>query len=142
MIWLLAHTIPLAGHLGKAKTVNQILQRFYWPTIYQNVAKFCRSCESCQLAAGRKPARAPLIPLPIITQHFSRMAMDIVGPLPRTRHGNRYALVVCNYATQYPEAVALRSIEFYFPLADRALQDASHSANLHHSIPSWIGQKI
>ena len=111
MVMKLAHTIPLAGHLGKAKTVNRILQRFYWPTIYRDIAKFCRSCESCQLAAGRKPARAPLIPLPIITQPFSRMAMDIVGPLPRTRRGNRYVLVVCDYATRYPEAVALRSID-------------------------------
>ena len=36
--------------------------------------------------------------------------MDIVGPLPRSRRGNRYVLVVCDYATRYPEAVALRNI--------------------------------
>ena len=58
MVMKLAHTIPLAGHLGKAKTVKRILQRFYWPTIYRDIAKFCRSCESCQLAAGRKPAQS------------------------------------------------------------------------------------
>ena len=37
--------------------------------------------------------------------------MDIVGPLPRSRSGNQYILVVCDYATQYPEAVPLRSID-------------------------------
>ena len=37
--------------------------------------------------------------------------MDIVGPLPRSRSGNRFVLVVCDYATRYPEAVALRSID-------------------------------
>ena len=42
---------------------------------------------------------------------FERMAMDIVGPLPRSRSGNRYILVVCDYATQYPEAVPMRSID-------------------------------
>ena len=37
--------------------------------------------------------------------------MGIVGPLPRSNAGNRYILVVCDYATRYPEAVPLRSIE-------------------------------
>ena len=42
---------------------------------------------------------------------FKRIAMDIIGPLPRTRRGNQYILVVCDYATRYPEAVPLRSID-------------------------------
>ena len=37
--------------------------------------------------------------------------MDIVGPLLRSRSGKRYILVLCDYATRYPEAVALRSID-------------------------------
>ena len=42
---------------------------------------------------------------------FQRIAMDIVGPLPRSRSGKCYILVVCDYATRYPEAVPLRSID-------------------------------
>ena len=37
--------------------------------------------------------------------------MDIVGPLPKSHSGKRFVLVVCDYATRYPEAVALRSID-------------------------------
>jgi IS30 family transposase len=37
--------------------------------------------------------------------------MDIVGPLPKSRSGKQYILVLCDYATRYTEAVALRSIE-------------------------------
>ena len=37
--------------------------------------------------------------------------MDIVGPLPRSRSGNRYVLVICDYATRFPEAVPMRSID-------------------------------
>jgi transposase InsO family protein len=44
-------------------------------------------------------------------QPFARIAMDIVGPLPRRRSGNRYVLVICDCATRYPEAVPLRSID-------------------------------
>lgn len=107
----LAHSIPLAGHLGKDKTSRRILQRFYWPTVYKDVARFCRSCATCQKATHYKPRRVPLIPLPIISEPFERMAMDIIGPLPRSHSGKRYVLVVCDYATRYPEAIPMKSID-------------------------------
>lgn len=37
--------------------------------------------------------------------------MDIVGPLERSRTGNRYILVVTDYATRYPEAFPLKNIK-------------------------------
>ena len=37
--------------------------------------------------------------------------MDIIGPLPRSRSGNCYVLVLCDYATRYPEAITLKSID-------------------------------
>ena len=107
----MAHTIPLAGHLGKDKTARRILQRFYWPTLYRDVAELCRTCEECQKTAYCRIQRAPLIPLPIMEEPFQRIATDIVGPLPRSRSGKRYTLVVCDYATRYPEALPLRSID-------------------------------
>ena len=35
--------------------------------------------------------------------------MDVVGPLERSRTGHRYILVICDYATRYPEAFPLRN---------------------------------
>lgn len=37
--------------------------------------------------------------------------MDFVGPLPRTQRGNRFILTICDYATPYPEAIALPSTD-------------------------------
>ena len=48
--------------------------------------------------------------MPILQQPFQRIAMDIVGPLPKTSRGNRHILVICDYTTQYPEAVALTTV--------------------------------
>ena len=107
----IAHKIPLSGHFGKTKTTQWVLQRFYWPTVHRNVAEFCRSCEASQLDSSRQVHKAPLIPLPIIAEPFRRIALDIVGPLPKSRTGKRFILVVCDYATCYPEAVGLRSID-------------------------------
>ena len=37
--------------------------------------------------------------------------MDIIGPLPHSRSGKRYVLVICDYATRYPEAIPLHSTD-------------------------------
>ena len=105
----LGHEAPLAGHMGRNKTLCRVLQRFYWPNIYGDVAEWCRSCPNCQKTHNRKTPPVPLIPLPIMTEPFSRIAMDIVGPVLRSRRGHRFTLVVCDYATRYPEAIPLRS---------------------------------
>ena len=63
------------------------------------------------MSQNRRAQPAPLVPLPVMAEPFSRIAMDIVGPLPRSRSGHKYILVICDYATRYPEAVPLRSCE-------------------------------
>ena len=62
------------------------------------------------MVAPRPHIRAPLIPLPIIATLFSRIAMDLVGPLPRSSGGFQYILAVLDYATRYPEAIPLRTM--------------------------------
>ena len=74
------------------------------------VEDHCRQCADCQMVAPRPHVRAPLIPLPIIATPFSRIAMDLVGPLPRSSGGFQYILVVLDYATRYPEAIPLRTM--------------------------------
>ena len=107
----LAHTIPLAGHLGRNKTAQRVMKRFYWPTLYRDVAEYCRRCPECQRSGGQREQRAPLMPLPILGVPFERIAMDIVGPLSRSQAGHRYILVVCDYATRFPEAFPLTRID-------------------------------
>ena len=114
----LAHCIPLSGHLGKDKTEKCIFQHFYWPTLYRDVAEYCQTSEEptlygdvaeycqtreeCQKVYIQKDRCAPLMPLPVIEEPFSRIAMDIIGPLPKSGSDKRYVLVVCDYATRYP----------------------------------------
>ena len=107
----LAHAISLAGHLGWKKTAQHILQRFYWTNVFKDAAEFCKTCHKCQKTALGKKIVAPLIPLPIIEEPFQQIAMDLVGPLPRSHAGNKYVLDICDYATRYPEAIPLRCID-------------------------------
>ena len=107
----LAHDVPMAGHLGTTKTRQRVSQRYYWPGVFSDVAQYVRSCEVCQRCVPRQPARVEMIPMPLVSQPFRRIAMDLVGPLPRTQRGNQFILSICDYAMRYPEAVALPSTE-------------------------------
>ena len=101
----------MAGHLDKKKTADRILQQFYWPGLFRDVQDHYRTSEQYQKTAARGVRKAPLIPLPIMDEPFKRIAMDIVGSLPRSSSGKRFILGICDYATHYPEATALRTID-------------------------------
>ena len=49
--------------------------------------------------------------MPVIETPFKRMAVDLIGPIhPPSKEGHRYILTLVDYATRYPEAIALKSI--------------------------------
>ena len=58
----LAHTVSLAGHLGKDKTVKRIAKHFYWPKVFSDVAEYCPRYPECQRTAIGSQHKVPLIP--------------------------------------------------------------------------------
>ena len=70
--------VPLGGHLGKKKMAARIMQRFYWLSLFRDVAEFCRSCTQCQCAGHRRVARVPA--------HGSITSPG--GALPKNRDGH------------------------------------------------------
>ena len=106
------HDTPMAGHLGQRKTRERIWQEFYWPGIVGDVKRYCMSCDICQKTTPKgRTKRVPLGKMPIIETAFKRVAVDIVGPIkPMSTTKKRYILVMVDYATRYPEAIALKDI--------------------------------
>ncbi len=107
MLFQAAHCNPMAGHLGQTATFNRLITRFFWPGIHENMRRWCASCRECQLVNPPATPKAPLCPLPLMQVPFERISMDLIRPLELSAHGHRFALVLVDYATQYPEAVAL-----------------------------------
>ena len=109
----IAHDSIMGGHLGSGKTSERILSQFYWPNLYNDVVRYCQSCEVCQKTIPKgRIGKVPMQEMPLIEEPFKRVAIDLVGPIkPVTDRGNRYMLVLVDYATRYPEAVALPSIQ-------------------------------
>ena len=107
-----AHDSILGGHLGTAKTQDRALSNFYWPWIHDDVTRYCQSCDTCQgMAPKGRNGKAPLGTMPIIKTPFSRVAIDLIGPLPASDRGNRWVLTLEDCATRYPEAIPMKRIE-------------------------------
>lgn len=109
----LAHESILGGHQGTKKTSDKILSSFFWPGVQADVKRYCQSCDICQRTVYKgRVTKVPLGSTPLIDTPFDRVAIDIVGPIiPCSDRGHRYILVVVDYASRYPEAVPMKSIE-------------------------------
>ena len=109
----LAHETPMSGHLGVNKTYHKILNHFYWPGLKADVSNYCKSCHTCQVVGKPNQVipKAGLQPIPAFDEPFSRIIIDCVGPLPKTKSGNEYLLTIMCASTRFPEAIPLRNIK-------------------------------
>ena len=80
--------------------------------MHKDITSFCRSCDICQKTVAKGALhRAPLGKMHIIDL-FKRVAVDLAGPIiPASDRGHSYIIMLVDYATRYPEAVALQSVD-------------------------------
>ena len=109
----LAHDTPMSGHLGVTKTYHKVLAHFFWQNMRRDIVNYCRSCYVCQVLG--KPNQtipcAALKPIPAFDEPFTKVIIDCVGPLPKTKAGNQYLLTIMCASTRFPDAIPLRNIK-------------------------------
>ena len=88
------------------------LKRYFWYKMRQCVQYWCNKCDIC--ASKKSPHKRPRAPMKqyIVGAPWERMAIDILGPLPRSEDGNRYLMVVEDYFTKWTEATITARIFF------------------------------
>ena len=100
------HNGLTGAHLGRIKTLKKMKTRFWRPGLTKEVHWYCSSCLICAKCKSRPKPKAPLHPIPS-GNPMQRLHIDIVGPLPRSRMGNRYILTVQCSFTKWAEAYAI-----------------------------------
>ncbi len=98
------------GHLCGEKVARIVGMYFVWPGMMKEVGEHYKSCEVCQRKSKHTPSRALAVERPLLSEPFEAVAVDLVGPLPKGKGGNRFLLTCVCLATRWPEAVPLRSI--------------------------------
>ena len=106
------HDHPMAGHLGQKKTTDRIRSEFWWPGFCGDIKRYCASCDRCQRCTPKgKTKKVPLGKMPTVTPAFRKTAIDLIGPIkPASKSKKQYVLVIIDYSTRYPEAMAIKDI--------------------------------
>ncbi|KAL5011242.1 hypothetical protein ScPMuIL_011676 [Solemya velum] len=112
----LCHSSILAGHPGIHRTVERVREKCYWYDMRNDVSIFIACCPQCSVSKKQThPGRARLqdyhagFPM-------DRVQLDILGPLPQTRKGNKYILVLIDQFSKWTEA---------YPLADQTAESVA-----------------
>ena len=82
------------GHVGRDRTLQLVVDAYFWPTLRRDVARFVERCVRCQKSKGHASNSGLYMPLPIPTQPWTDISMDFVLGLPRTQCGNDSIFVV------------------------------------------------
>lgn len=83
-----AHDVPLAGHMGIARTTDLLSRTYYWPNMNDDVKRFIKSCLSCQSNKAGNQVEAGLAqPIPTPPKRWDQVTMDLITQLPKSKSG-------------------------------------------------------
>jgi len=82
------------GHLGRDKTLQLVMNTYFWPSMRKEITKFVEGCRVCQISKGVASNAGLYMPLPVPSQPWTNISMDFVLGLPRTQRGNDSIFVV------------------------------------------------
>ena len=113
------------SHVGVRPIQKAISQRFVWHGMKRDIRRWCKECPDCQASKIHRHTRAPLTERPLPTDRFSKLHVDLVGPLPESQ-GMSYLFTIIDRFTRWPEAIPLPN----------AQASTCATALLHH----WIAR--
>ena len=74
-----------------------------------DVGQWCRDCLQCQRAKITTNITTPVEPIPVPTQRFSHIHVDLVGPLQASSDGHTHIMTIIDRSTRWVEAIPLSS---------------------------------
>ncbi|KAH8303059.1 hypothetical protein KR059_006081, partial [Drosophila kikkawai] len=72
---------------------SRVAQRYYWPGLFRDVARYVRHCTSCQRFKVSQEKPAGMMFTRHVDEPFQVLCADFVGPLPRSKQGNTMLLM-------------------------------------------------
>ena len=103
VIW----TTHRQGHSGISRTTNRIKMTWYWPGMTANICCMIRTCEICQMAKSRDSEDSGERQRLHAGRPWQKLAVDLVGPLPKTPRRNKWILVLTDHFSCWQDALAL-----------------------------------
>ena len=110
-IMSLCHDIPSSAHLGISNTKNRVKERFFWYRLAKDVKSYVKCCPACNTNKHSiHPNRFTRIVYQA-GQPLQKVHVDFLGPLPKTKNGNQFILVLVDNFSKWLEAIPLPNQE-------------------------------
>ena len=103
------HDEPTAAHFGFFKTYRRVSTDYFWNTLKSDVSRYVRECRVC--GAQKVPAdqRAGLMGRQKLVEFpFQLVSVDLIGPLPRSKRGFSWLIVLTDWYTKFVLVKPLR----------------------------------
>ena len=97
----LHHDVYPHSHPSCERTRDIIQKTFFFKNLSSKVSDYIASCPTCIRYKGNQHPPTPYHYYPVPDTPFDKVHMDFVGPLNKTREGNKYLLVFIDYTTRY-----------------------------------------
>lgn len=98
------------AHPGQKGTTKMVAERFVWPGVKKDCAKWAKQCIQCQQAKISRHTKSPVQHFDIPDARFQQVHIDIIGPLPPVK-GNTYCLTCIDRYTSWPEVYPIPDIK-------------------------------
>lgn len=96
------HGTNLSSHFGEFKTIHRVKEHREWENLEEDVKNYIRNCKICQkFKAVRNRTLAPAIVPELPEKPFEKVALDMFGPLQKSRSGHEYILSIQDCLTKY-----------------------------------------
>lgn len=97
------------AHPGVKATVKNIVAKFIWPGIRNDVRKWAQSCISCQQNKVTRHTKSPIGDFKQPDDRFKVVHVDIIGPLSPS-DGNMYCLTCIDRLSSWMEIIPMPNI--------------------------------
>uniref|UniRef100_A0A0G4HAB0 Integrase catalytic domain-containing protein n=1 Tax=Chromera velia CCMP2878 TaxID=1169474 RepID=A0A0G4HAB0_9ALVE len=101
----MGHDHSLGGHAGQHRLADKTLLHFWWPRLRADTREWVASCRECQERAKHLPTRN-LQTVPVPPRLWHTLGIDVSGPFPTSRRGNRFVLIVTDHFSKNVETFA------------------------------------
>lgn len=97
------------SHPGIKATTHMIVERYFWPNMKADCARFVKHCIPCQRCKVGRHNQSPFASFELATDRFQHVNIDIVGPLSISKD-QRYVLTCIDRFSRWPVAIPITNI--------------------------------
>ena len=101
------HGLPIAGHDGRKRVYASLCESYYWDGMAKDTRRWVRACTTCARRKTPRPQKAGSPQTMLLPGPAHTWSLDLQGPFPVTKGGNRWILSMVDCYIKWAIAVPL-----------------------------------